>query len=420
MSYWRFLRAEPRFLGFGFLMFFFASFGQTFFISLFSAEFREAFALSHGGFGSVYSLATLTSAGLMVWLGRLIDHADLRLYSALACAGMVLACLATAGLPAGEVVLLYGALLLLRLFGQGLMSHTSDTAMARYFEATRGRALAIGRLGATAGEAVLPIMTIALIAAVGWRWTWGGIGLALAVVLVPLMLWLLRDHGTRHAGFLDTLERERSRPEENARRHWTRAEVLRDPFFYLLLPLLLAQSFIYTGLFFHQVHLVESKGWSLTLYASSYGLYAATTLAALIATGGLIDRFGSVRLLPLVKLPMGLALLVLAATDSTASIFGYMGLVGLTAGAFGVTASAYLAEIYGLRHLGAIRAVAAALMVLSSAGSPAAMGWLIDAGVSMETIALLCSAYLALAIALLLFAQRWRAAPRRAGLGADA
>ena len=46
------------------------------------------------------------------------------------------------------------------------------------------------------------------------------------------------------------------------------------------------------------------------------------------------------------------------------------------------------AEVYGLGHLGAIRALAASLAVVSSALGPAAMGWLIDGGVSMEVIAL--------------------------------
>jgi hypothetical protein len=42
----------------------------------------------------------------------------------------------------------------------------------------------------------------------------------------------------------------------------------------------------------------------------------------------------------------------------------------------------------------------AALMVFASAGSPVSMGWLIDDGVSIEAIALMCIGYLAIAIVL--------------------
>ena len=52
------------------------------------------------------------------------------------------------------------------------------------------------------------------------------------------------------------------------------------------------------------------------------------------------------------------------------------------------------AGVYGLDHLGAIRALAASLSVVSSALGPGVMGWLIDGGVSMEVIALGAAAYL--------------------------
>ena len=47
---------------FGFLMTFFSSPGQTYFVSLFSAQIREDLALTDGGFAAVYSAATLARA----------------------------------------------------------------------------------------------------------------------------------------------------------------------------------------------------------------------------------------------------------------------------------------------------------------------------------------------------------------------
>ena len=221
----------------------------------------------------------------------------------------------------------------------------------------------------------------------------------------------MRGHGARHDALLARLDA--THEAATLRRHWTRSEVLRDPFFYLVLPLILAQSFIVTGLFFHQVHLVESKGWTMTLFAATYVPYGLCTLLALLGVGLLVDRLGAVRLLPLVKLPLAAGLLVLAGLDAAWSAFLYMVLAGLTAGSYGVFLGAFWAEIYGLRHLGAIRALAAALMVLGSAGSPVIMGWMIDAGISMERIALLLAAYLVLATGLAVFALRRRARASR-------
>ena len=52
-------------------------------------------------------------------------------------------------------------------------------------------------------------------------------------------------------------------------------------------------------------------------------------------------------------------------------------------------------ELYGVAHLGAIRAMMVAMTALTSALSPAVFGWLLDAGVSIETISLYCLAYVA-------------------------
>ena len=71
-----FLAVKPE-LSFGILLIFCSSIGQTFFISLFSGEIRNAFNLSHGVFGILYSSATLTSAIVFLWLGKLTDQFNL-------------------------------------------------------------------------------------------------------------------------------------------------------------------------------------------------------------------------------------------------------------------------------------------------------------------------------------------------------
>ena len=76
-----FILSEPKLLLFGFLISYFASYGQTFFISIFNLEIRSLLKLSDGQFGLLYSLATLTSAIILIWFGKLIDKIDLRIYT---------------------------------------------------------------------------------------------------------------------------------------------------------------------------------------------------------------------------------------------------------------------------------------------------------------------------------------------------
>ena len=64
----------------------------------------------------------------------------------------------------------------------------------------------------------------------------------------------------------------------------------------------------------------------------------------------------------------------------------FFGLIGLTSGCTNVVIAAVLAELFGTAHLGKIRALAGAIMVVASAATPGAIGLLFDAGVSLETI----------------------------------
>ena len=59
--------------------------------------------------------------------------------------------------------------------------------------------------------------------------------------------------------------------------------------------------------------------------------------------------------------------------------------LALTVGANSTLPSAFWAEFYGTRHIGAIKAMAAAVMVLGSAVGPGLTGGLIDLGVPLST-----------------------------------
>ena len=405
MGAWSFIIANRRFLAFGVLLSLFSSFGQTYFIAMFSAEIRGVFDLSHGDFGEIYAYATLASGATLIWLGRQIDHIDLRLYSAAVCVGLVVASVLMS--LASSVAMLGLAIFALRLTGQGLMSHTAITSMARYFHERRGLAIGLASTGHAAGEALLPFMAVTLIAALGWRETWMAVAVALALITVPLILWSLKGQGARHRRHLDHMAALHG-AAVSAAPQWTRRDMLGDSRFYLILPAVLAPSFILTGLFFHQVHLVASKGWSLTWFAAGFVVYAGATVAGSLGVGSFIDRVGATRLMRFHQLPLAAGLLVLAAFDAPPVMFVYLFLAGISTGANFTVVGAVWAELYGVAHLGAIRALTSALMVFSTALAPVTMGRMIDAGVSMEAIAVLSAIYAAAGMGLVAVAFRRR------------
>lgn len=390
MSHWSFIYANRRFLAFGVLLSLFSSFGQTYFIAMFSAEIRGFFELSHGDFGEIYAYATLASGATLIWLGRKIDHIDLRPYSAAVCVGLAVAALMM--YQAASVLMLGLALFTLRLTGQGLMSLTASTSMARYFHQNRGMAIGVASTGYAGGEALFPYMAVILIAAVGWRAAWLSVALGLVLIAVPLVLWSLKGHGERHRRHLAHMAALQDRAESMARQ-WTRRDMLGDRRFYMLLPAVLAPSFIMTGLFFHQVHLVDVKGWNLAMFATGFVIYAGATVVGALGVGSFVDRVSATRLMRFHLTPLALGLLVLAGFDQPVVMFIYLLLAGLSTGANNTVVAAAWAELYGVAHLGAIRALTSALMVFSTALAPVVMGRMIDAGVSMEQIAALSAAY---------------------------
>ena len=80
--------------------------------------------------------------------------------------------------------------------------------------------------------------------------------------------------------------------------------------------------------------------------------------------------------------------------------------VGVTNGFANVLFSSLWAEIYGVNYLGSIRALSTALMVFSTALGTAIFGFLIDLDYSIENIALLCSIYASISIAIVAVFQK--------------
>jgi MFS family permease len=371
MPFFAFLLANTPFLAAGFLLSLLSTFGQTVFISVFAGEIRDLFGLSHGAWGAYYALGTLASAVVMLWAGVLTDLFRVRVLGAVVMVGLAVACLGMVLNP--YVVLLPAVIFLLRFFGQGMMSHISGVAMARWFVASRGRALAIAALGFSAGEVVLPLTFVALKRHVDWHLLWA-LAAAVLILALPLLSALLR------------LERTpQSMAEENQSlgmdgRHWTRAEALCHPLFWMLMPMLICGPTFVTAFFFQQVHLAGVKGWEHLSLVALFPIYTIAGVLAMLVTGWAVDRFGTARMMPFYPIALALFFLAFSQVDSLGFAAPIMVLMGLSSGAQATVPVAFWAEFYGTRHIGAIRAVAGSIMVLGSAIGPIVTGWLIDLG----------------------------------------
>lgn len=371
-----FIRDNLRWLAGGFLLTFFSSFGQTFFIGLSGNELRERFDLSAGLFGGLYAAATLMSALTLPWLGRTLDLMPGWKVARFSIPLLAAACVALALAPHLSILVL--ALYLLRLFGQGMMTHIALTETARWFVASRGRAVALVSLGVQMGSALLPAAFVFLEALGGLPVPWLAATAVLMLLGYPSILKLLSVERVPQAV-------EQASGGARTARDWNRREVLRDPVFYLLLIGILAPPFIGTTIFFHQGALIMLRGYDTMVFAVGYPLMAASTVLFGLMSGYLIDRFGARRILPFFLLPMATASMVVALIVPAWGYYLFMFLIGISNGFSQTLLGALWPEIYGLGNLGGIRAITVSAMVLATALGPGIAGVLMDMGVELPT-----------------------------------
>lgn len=386
MHYSELVRTYPRYVAFGFLHTFFSSVGQTFLIALFMPSLREAFSQSAAQMGAYYGLVTIASAGLLFFTGPLIDRLNLRVYAVGVALTAALGCLLMAFSP--HLIVMIFALFLIRHGGQGLMTHVSSTAMSRYFTLARGKALGIAGLGIAFGEATLPVLLALLLNVWSWRQVYLLQAAGCVLILIPLALLLVNKHDDiQHPQASQAITPEQQEREEHTPElGWDRGQVLRHPYFWMLLPLFLLPPFLGTGYFFFQTEIAAYKGWSKELFAScffAYGVAAATTAFSI---GPLIDRWGGKVMLPFSLLPLIPGLIAIIMLKSILGGYLFMIALGISFGTTANTRNAMWVEVFGRTHLGSIRSFATMLMVFSTALSPPLGGWLLERGVSMDQL----------------------------------
>jgi len=382
------LQIEWRFLLFGFLMSFWSSLGQTFFISLFSSEIRADLGLSHGGFGSYYAIATTASALTLFWLGKLADTVSVPRLSVMTLGGVCLAALHFS--TVSSVVMLTIGIYFLRLSGQGMMYHVYSTAVTRRYVEVRGRALAISGFGMNAAEALFPVIVILGLSVFDWRFLWMMLPIFAFISFAPAIGFLTHrtpfQDGPGRKQQPDTEIQEITEETEQVP-SLRRREVMRDSAFWaVIIWLMMIPGFTITGLFFHQIHIASEKGIPLFIWSSNYIWYALAAVCGALISGILVDRFSAHRSAVLAQIPMILACLVLMMSDSFIMLAVFFALFGCAGGMGQPLVNALLAERYGTKWLGEIKALASPLNVFSSALSPAVMGILFDYGAGLNTV----------------------------------
>lgn len=168
---------------------------------------------------------------------------------------------------------------------------TCSSVVSRWFMASRGRALGIAATGTSVGGMLVPALLTNWIAAWGWRGTLQGLAAMVIVLVLPLVLFVLRDQpadkGLEPEGTSAAAPGEGEEgPVDAAEREWTTGEVLKSRSYWMISCAL--------GLLFMSYMGVLSN---LGLYITGLGIEVEVTLLGVEFTGAailvmLISLFG--------------------------------------------------------------------------------------------------------------------------------
>jgi len=383
---------------FGFIFTFFSSFGQSYFLGLFNSSIRETLSITHGQFGTIYASATLCSSLLLIWVGKKIDDVNIFKFAFFVIILLSFACFFFSKIS--SILLLFIAIFLMRFSGQGLMSHTASTTISRYFTKTRGKALSISWFGLSSAEFIMPVLMVYLLTIISWQNLWVIFSITVLIFL-PIVSFLLIKNLN-----LDSRESKDENIKDEEIKQWKRIEVIKDYRFYIISLNMLAMPWIFTGFAVFQSFVQTSKGWGPYTIAQSFMSYSIFSVLTLFLSGYLIDKFTSRKLLIFMNIPLLLSAIVLFFFDTPIIAFVFLGLVGISNGFANILGSSTWAELYGVKHIGSIKALTTALMVFATAFGTALYGFLIDIGFTIEEIVAVSGTYISISLILLFLIRK--------------
>ena len=381
---------------FGFIFTFFSSFGQSFFLGLFNTSIRNELSITHGQFGSIYASATLLSSFVLIWFGKKIDDINISKFALFVI--LLLSFSSFFFSTISSTLILFLAIFLMRFSGQGMMSHTATTTVSRYFTKSRGKALSTSWFGLSSAEFILPVLIIYLLSIYDWKIIWKSISLIVLIILPSASYFLVKNLNFESRE-TDGTEKQKEKNIKN----WKRIEVLKDYRFYIICANMLAMPWIATGTFVYQSFILSSKNWGPYIIAQSFMAYSILSVITLIISGILIDKFTSRKLIVYMNIPLLISVFIIIYFDQSFTAFIFLGLIGISNGFANVLGSSTLAEIYGVKYIGSIKALTTALMVFATAFGTALFGYLIDRDFSIEQIGMISAIYISISLISLFF-----------------
>ena len=339
--------------------------GQTYTFSVFQDSFIEDLKLSSTTISSLYLFGSLTAAVVIMPIGRNLDRFGPRIMLVLVTFVMGLGAFWISNVDYAWQ--LYIGFAIMRTMGQGALSLIPATVVSVWFVRRRAFALALMALGGATASGVFPIYGATLIQWSDWRTAWVVLGVTAWVLLIipaaifmrssPESVGLEPDGGSASDEDADKQSGKKQRDLTIAG-DWLLSQALRGKVMWLLMLAGAAQSMVGTGVMFHQVSIMSSKGMGTAVSAGVFGVVAPSLIAGQFIAGYLASKFKSRYMLAAGQLGIVISILLLLCVSEIWHAYVYGILLGINMGFLMNTNQFVWPEYFGRKNLGSIRGVA--------------------------------------------------------------
>ncbi|HEV8673434.1 MAG TPA: MFS transporter [Methylomirabilota bacterium] len=306
------------------------------------------------GFSLVVSLSLFLYGAFMPLLGRLVDRFGARpvgLAGTLVLAGAVAA--------TGQVTrlwqfgLVYGVGVALGLAATGHV--VGSAVLSRWFVRRRATALSVLGGASMAGMSLLVPVSMWLILTIGWRTTYAVVALVLLVVIVPLLLWVVRESPEAMGLAPDGGPPLPPGGAGSAPERTGVARALQTLPFWQLSGGMFTCGFSMSLLAAHGIPMLTDHGYSPMLASWALGLLGASSMACAMLLGAIGDRIGRRPVLAWLYATRALLLAGLFLVhDSPGALLAVALLGGASMSGSLAMTSALTADIFGRFSVGSI------------------------------------------------------------------
>lgn len=276
---------------------------------------------------------------------------------------------------------LFGALAIIAL-GSALSGFLSvTTAVVRWFERKRARALALSSMGFALGGMMAPAVVF-LLERIGWRWT-----VALAGVLVLVIGWpatsvfggFPADRGEHVDGVDPADVVDEFRAEGVSDVHLTAREAIRTRAFWMISLGHGAALLVVSAVIAHlSLYLTIEQNFSLQKASLVGGAVPAFQVIGMMVGGQLGDRVNKRLMASIAMLGHMIGLLLLTFAVSDLMVWAFVPLHGLAWGIRGPLMQALRADYFGSTFFGQIMGYSSLIVMFGMVGGPLLAGFLAD------------------------------------------